>query len=296
MSRPCALDVGFVNGADGREWRVASRRLPFAGPLDWAALLAYFARRAIPGVEHVSDDTYRRTVMAGGDPAVVEITCGPGHLVVRSSLPVPLEPVRRLFNLDADVGSAVARLSADPVIGTLVRAHPGRRAPGAWDPFEVGVRAIVGQQVSVAGASTLTGRLAARHGSRLAAGDGLSRVFPSAAVLAEADLDGVGLTRVRTDAVRAFARAVAAGSLRLVPDGDLVASVEAVRGLGPWTAQYLAFRLGDPDAFPASDLGLQRALARRTGVAGVTAAALATRAEAWRPWRATAAAQLWLAD
>jgi AraC family transcriptional regulator, regulatory protein of adaptative response / DNA-3-methyladenine glycosylase II len=275
---------------------VASPRLPFAGPLDWPALLGYFSRRAIPGVEHVSDAAYRRTIVVGGQPAAIEVTCRPGHLVVRSSAPVPPERVRRLFNLDADVDAAVAHLGADRVVGPLVRAHPGRRVPGAWDPFEVGVRAIIGQQVSVAGASTLTGRVAARHGTPVAAGNRLGRAFPLPAVLAEADLDGIGLTTARADAVRAFAGAVAAGAVRLVAGEDLVASIEAVHGLGPWTAQYLALRLGDADAFPASDLGLRRAVARRTGVASLTAGELAARAEAWHPWRATAATQLWLAD
>jgi AraC family transcriptional regulator of adaptative response / DNA-3-methyladenine glycosylase II len=244
----------------------------------------------------VSGGIYRRTFVAGTQRAVVEIGFGGGHLTVRSESPVPTDPVRRLFNLDADIDGAVAHLSADAVVGPLVRAHPGRRPAGAWDPFEVGVRAIVGQQVSVAGASTLTGRLAGRHGRPVPGGDGLTRVFPAPTVLAEADLDGIGLTTARTAAVRAFARAVAGGSVRLMADGDLSTALEAVRGLGPWTAQYLALRLGDPDAFPASDLGLRRAVARRVGVDDLTASALATRAAAWRPWRAMAAMQLWLAD
>lgn len=270
--------------------------VPFAGPLDWPALLAYLARRAIPGVEMVSGGVYRRTIVAGTQSAVVEIGVGAGQLTVRSDSPVPTAAVRRLFNLDADVDGAVSHLGADAIVGPLVRAHPGRRPAGAWDPFEVGVRAIVGQQVSVAGASTLTGRLVARHGRPVTGGDGLTRVFPSPEVLADADLDGIGVTTARAAAVRAFARAVAGGSVRLVPDDDFVTSLEAVNGLGPWTAQYLALRLGDPDAFPASDLGLRRAVAQRAGADALTAAALATRAASWRPWRATAAIQLWLAD
>jgi AraC family transcriptional regulator of adaptative response / DNA-3-methyladenine glycosylase II len=170
------------------------------------------------------------------------------------------------------------------------------RVPGAWNPFEVGVRAIVGQQVSVAAASTVTGRIVARHGAPVGglAPLGLSHTFPSAATLAAADLDGLGLTRGRAAAIRGFAAAVAAGDVpldgRLALD-DLVAAIVAVPGLGPWTAQYVALRLGERDAFPTTDLGLVRALARLDG----DGPALAERAEAWRPWRALAAVHLWAA-
>jgi AraC family transcriptional regulator of adaptative response / DNA-3-methyladenine glycosylase II len=262
--------------------------------LDGPAFLDYLRRRAIPGVEEVADGTYRRTVSINGNPAVVEVRPGPGELRVQG--PAATTSARRLFSVDADVAGAVAALAPDPIVGPLVQTHPGRRPPGAWDPFELGVRAIVGQQVSVAGASTLAGRLAATHGLPFTGPYGLTHLFPTPDTLADADLAGIGLTGRRRRAVRAFAGAVAAGSVALEPGPGLVPALLAVPGLGPWTAEYIALRLGDPDAFPASDLGLQRAVARRTGAHRVTASDLVIRAKAWRPWRATAAIQLWLAD
>jgi AraC family transcriptional regulator of adaptative response / DNA-3-methyladenine glycosylase II len=169
--------------------------------------------------------------------------------------------------------------------------------PGAWDPFEVGVRAILGQQVTVAGASTLAGRLVARLGAPVGGlvPLGLSYTFPSASVVARADLSRLGIPVARTDALRAFARAVADDDLRLdrsVGLPDLVASLAAVPGLGPWTAEYVALRIGEPDAIPVGDLGLRRSFGGGTAVA---AAALAAASEAWHPWRALAAVHLWTA-
>jgi AraC family transcriptional regulator, regulatory protein of adaptative response / DNA-3-methyladenine glycosylase II len=280
-------------------------RLPYRPPLDWDAMLRYFSARAVAGVESVRDGVYRRTVLIDGDPGVLEL--GPGgadHLLLRAHLPHWADLIhvvqrgRRIFALDADVASASRHLDADPVAGPLVRARPGLRPPGTWDPFETGVRAIVGQQVSVAGASTLTARIAARCGTPVPGlrAMGLEHLFPSPEALAEADLGGLGLTSARAAAIAAFARAVAGGSVRLdngSPLDDLVASIAAVPGLGPWTAQYLALRMGEPDAFPASDLGVRRSLARALGRA-VTERDAATLAVGWRPWRAHAAIHLWL--
>jgi AraC family transcriptional regulator of adaptative response / DNA-3-methyladenine glycosylase II len=276
------------------------RRLPFRPPLDWDAMLGYLRARAIAGVESVSDGCYRRTVLVGGEPGVLELTRGGAdHLVVRAHLPHVAQGARRIFALDADVESASRHLAADPVAGPLVRARPGLRPPGTWDPFETGVRAIVGQQVSVAGAGTLTARIAARQGTPVPGvqAPGLTRLFPPPEALAEADLSGLGLTAARAAAIGSFARAVADGAVRLDRRGrldELAESIAALPGLGPWTAQYLALRLGEPDAFPASDLGIRRSLARLLGraVTGRDAAALA---EGWRPWRAHAAIHLWLA-
>jgi len=282
----------------------SSSRLPFRGPLEWPAMLRYFAARAIPGVEHVAGGTYRRTIVVDGGAGVLELRLGgPGHLVLRRHLPHGEDPralvhrARRIFNLDADVDDANAHLERDPAIGPLVMARPGLRPPGTWDPYEIGVRAIVGQQVSVAGATTVTGRIVTRHGTPVPGLEafGLTHTFPPAERLAGADLDGLGLTGARIAAIRAFAGAIAADELRL--DGsatldELVATICAVPGLGPWTAHYLAIRIGERDAFPAADLGLQRALADPDRP---TTAALQARAEAWRPWRAVAAIHLWSA-
>ena len=260
--------------------------------------------RAIPGVEAVEGDTYRRTIVVRGRPGVLEL--GPGgddHLLLRAHLPNwdelvhVVQRARRIGSLDFDLSEPAVQLAGDPTIGPLLNARPGLRPPGTWDPFETGVRAIIGQQVTLAGANTIAGRLVARLGTSVPGLEplGLRHTFPSAAVLARGNLDGLGLTPARARAVRLFARAVVEDAVVL--DGSvgldrLVSSITALDGLGPWTANYLALRLGEPDACPTSDLALRRALPRRAP----TAAALGDLAERWRPWRALAATHLWIAD
>ena len=271
-------------------------RLPFRGPLDWPATAAYLAARAIGGAESVGDDgVYRRTIRVDGHPGVVELAPGaPGddHLRLTAHLPRfeglihVVQRARDLANLDHPVDDARAAL------GPLALGRPGLRPVGAWDPFEVGVRAIVGQQVSVAGATTMIGRLVERVGTPVPGLSplGLTHLFPTPAELRAADLSGLGLTGARQEAIRCFAAAVDDGELpldRSLPLDRFVADVASLPGLGPWTAQYLALRMGEPDAFPAGDLALRRA----AGVA--TAAELSARAERWRPYRATAAVHLW---
>jgi AraC family transcriptional regulator of adaptative response / DNA-3-methyladenine glycosylase II len=277
-------------------------RLAYRGPFDWEALAAYFAARAIPGVEHVSGDVYRRTIVVDGEPGVLELSAGgDDHLVLVVHLPRWDElthlvaRARRIANLDLDLDEAAGYLLRDPTIGPLLGARPGLRTPGTWDPFETGVRAIVGQQVTVAAAGTITGKVVQRLGTRVPglAQLGLTHAFPSAAILADADLEGLGLPRTRQDAIRSFAGAVADDAIRL--DGsvgldDLIASIVEIDGLGSWTAHYLALRLGERDAFPAIDLGLRRALDVRDP------RALGQLADNWRPWRALAATHLWMAD
>jgi AraC family transcriptional regulator, regulatory protein of adaptative response / DNA-3-methyladenine glycosylase II len=280
-------------------------RLPYRGPLEWDAMLAYFAARAIPGVEHVSDNVYRRTVVVEGDPGVLEMYPGGiDHLVLRAHLPHleglihVVERARRIFSLDAPVDDAARHLSHETVMAGLVAARPGLRVPGTWDPFETGVRAIVGQHVSVASATTITGRLAERLGQPVPGLRqlGLSRTFPTPVTLSQSDLSGLGLTSTRAEAISGFARAVASGAVRLdrgAPLDQLVSSITAIRGLGPWTAQYIALRLGERDAFPTDDLGLRRALEALAPKSGATIEELEA---SCTPWRATAAIQLWLAD
>jgi AraC family transcriptional regulator, regulatory protein of adaptative response / DNA-3-methyladenine glycosylase II len=277
-------------------------RLAYRGALDWNATTSYFAARAIPGVENVTEGVYRRTIVVDGDPGVLELAPGgEDHLVLVLHLPHWEELIhlvaraRRIAGLDLDLDEPRERLAHDPTIGPLLDARPGLRTPGTWDPFETGVRAIVGQQVTVAAANSVAGRIVQRCGSPVPglAELGLTHAFPSATTLAVADLDGLGIPRARQDAIRAFARGVAEDEIRL--DGSvgleqLVASIAAIDGLGSWTAQYVALRLGEPDAFPATDLGLRRAFGsddRRS---------LAELAERWRPWRSLAATHLWAAD
>jgi AraC family transcriptional regulator of adaptative response / DNA-3-methyladenine glycosylase II len=194
-------------------------RLPFTPPLAWPEMLAYFAARAITGVESVSIDEqiYRRTVLVDGDPGVIEISPGgDDHLLLRAHLPHweglihVVQRARRIFNLDADIEAAGAHLAADPLLAPLVEARPGLRMPGAWDPFEIGVRAIIGQQVSVRGAGTITARLVERHGTPVPGLGpmGLTHLFPGAAALSTADLRGLGLTSARIAASRTFAGAI----------------------------------------------------------------------------------------
>jgi AraC family transcriptional regulator of adaptative response / DNA-3-methyladenine glycosylase II len=282
-------------------------RLPFRGPLDWDLLLAYFARRAIGGVEHVdvAASTYRRTVVIDGEPALLALSRA-GDDALRLELapmprPVPAAVVARargIFALDRDPTAGAVHLADDPVLAPLVAARPGLRVPGTWDPYETGVRAIVGQQVSVAGASTVTARIVQRLGTPVDGWEqlGLTHTFPAPGVLADGDLAGIGMPGARAAAIKAFAAAVDAGDIRLdgsLPLDDLLASICAVRGLGPWTASYIALRMGESDAFPAADLGLRRAV---SPMAPLATAALAARAEAWRPWRGQAALRLWLSD
>jgi AraC family transcriptional regulator of adaptative response / DNA-3-methyladenine glycosylase II len=295
-------------GRSPRELRRASKRVSISGPCtlqlryrppyDYDALLHFLAKRAISGVEHIDGDIYRRTFVLDGEAGWLEVQPnGANALTLRVDLAGPsrllhvVSRVRRIFDLDADPLVINASLKRDPLLAKLIKARPGLRVPGAWDGFELGVRAILGQQVSVAGASTLTARLAAKFGHAVPFQvEGLACTFPTADELIGADL-AIGIPASRAEAIREFARAVVAQTL--VFDGGhdaatFVSRLCAIRGLGPWTAQYIAMRaLSDPDAFPAGDLVLLRA-------AGIkTTAAMERHAERWRPWRAYAAMHLW---
>jgi AraC family transcriptional regulator, regulatory protein of adaptative response / DNA-3-methyladenine glycosylase II len=280
-------------------------RLPYKGPLDWPGMLDYFAARAIPGVEDVSDGVYRRTIVVHGDPGVLELLPGgDDHLLLRAHLPHwrelihLVERARRIASLDLDPDEPARCLGNDPIIGPLLRARPGVRAPGTWDPFETGVRAIIGQQVTIGAANTIAGRLVQRLGQPVAGlGElGLTHTFPPPEALAAADLSGLGIPRTREEAIRSFALAVAEDAVRLDRSVSLerfVSSITSIDGLGPWTAHYLALRLGERDAYPTTDLGLQRALTRRVRR---PVKALDDLPERWRPWRALAATHLWFDD
>jgi AraC family transcriptional regulator, regulatory protein of adaptative response / DNA-3-methyladenine glycosylase II len=279
-------------------------RLAARPPFDGSHVLAYLALRELPGVEQVSGDVYRRSIRAGDESGVIAVALDSEAPGVRLTLPARLVPeaariaarVRRLFDLDADPAPIRAQLRRDPALASRLRGNRGLRVPGAWSGFELAVRAVLGQQVTVAGARTLAGRIAAAHGEKLAAADGaIERVFPDAATLAAADLSGLGLTRARGEALGALARAVASGALDLegaqAPD-EVREQLLALPGIGSWTAEYVALRaLGEPDAFPAGDLGLRRAL----GPPGRPLAArdLEQRAKTWQPWRGYAAMLLW---
>lgn len=270
-------------------------RLPYVRPLAWDELLAYLAARAIPGVESVDGRTYRRTVRVEDAPVVVELeheqpvvslTLSPPSA---ESLGAIVETARQAFDLDADPEQIALVLERDQALRPLVEQRPGLRVPGAWDGFELAVRAVLGQQVSVRGATTLAGRLVARFGEPLAASaDGLTHAFPRPEDLLDADVAAIGIPGARAETIRKLAGAVSTGTFRLSPSApfdETRAALVALPGIGPWTAEYVALRaLRDPDAYPAGDLGLRKA--------GATQA----RAEVWRPWRAYAAVHLWTAD
>ena len=278
-------------------------RLAFRPPLDWSGLLGFLAPRATPGVEAVAGGVYRRTFGLGDAAGTIEVRAAAGepHLVMRvrrARLPEVVERARRLFDLDADPVRIADHLARSPELAPLVARRPGLRVPGGWDAFELAVRAVLGQQVTVRGATTLAGRLVRAFGRPLdRAEDGLTHLFPRPEALADADLASIGLPRSRAATIRGLARAVARGELVLDASGgleDAVARLAAVPGIGAWTAHYIAMRaLGEPDAFPAADLGLRRALGN--GAGPLAPARVAERAEAWRPWRAYAAMHLWTA-
>ena len=282
------------------------RSLAFRPPLDWAGLLAFLAPRATPGVEAVAGGAYRRTIALGDAAGTIAVRPAAGELQlvmrVRRARPERLRQVveraRRLFDLDADPVRIADHLARSPELAPLVARRPGLRVPGTWDAFELAVRAVLGQQVTVRGATTLAGRLVRAFGRPLdRAEDGLTHLFPRPEALADTDLASIGLPRSRAATIRGLARAVARGELVLDASRgleDAVARLAAVPGIGAWTAHYIAMRaLGEPDAFPAADLGLRRALGN--GAGPLAPARVAERAEAWRPWRAYAAMHLWTA-
>jgi AraC family transcriptional regulator of adaptative response / DNA-3-methyladenine glycosylase II len=279
-------------------------RLAFRPPYDWEQVLGFLHLRAVPGLEKVDVRGYRRTVATREGHAVVQVRPlkddNALELRVRGAAPDALfhvsSTVRRMFDVASDPARITQAFRSDPLLGRLVRDRPGLRIPGIWDGFECAVRAILGQQVSVAAARTFAARLVRLAGHPVAgATSGLTHVFPSASDLADADLEAIGITTARAAALRAVAHAVADGRLDLGgPPEEVTAAIAVLPGCGPWTAQYVALRgLGDPDAFPASDLVLRRS----AGAPGPPSspAALEARAERWRPWRGYAALHLWRA-
>ncbi len=260
--------------------------------------MGFLATRAIPGVESVDDGIYRRSIVVGGVPGTIELSHAHSEVILEIDHPRPesllgiVSRARRLCDLDADPVAIASSLAADALLRPLVKARPGLRVPGAWDGFELGIRAILGQQISVRGASTLAGRLVERFGRRLdSTRPGVTHLFPCPEDLADADLASIGLPKKRAETLSAFSAAVASGQLKLdgfVAPEQVSEQLKSIAGIGAWTAGYISMRaLNDPDAFPAADLVLIRAAG-----AG-TARELEGLAERWRPWRAYAALHLW---
>jgi AraC family transcriptional regulator of adaptative response / DNA-3-methyladenine glycosylase II len=292
-------------------------RLRYRPPYDWAALLAFFRARAIAGLEWVDDTRYVRTFAEDGDVGSVEVSHVPAltSLLVSvrtgrvAALPRVLNRVRRVFDVASDVAGIGAELGADPLLAPLIAARPGLRVPGGWSGFELAVRAVLGQQVSVVAARQLGERLVRMCGTPVLLGAELTRLFPTPEQVAHADLSRLGVPRARANALAALAQAALDDPRLFEPCSTIEATVTrlcAVRGIGNWTAHYIALRAArDPDAFPAADRGILRGVAlclqdhqpadgRQRGT--WDPATLERHAERWRPWRAYAAQHLWAAD
>ncbi|MFV8783286.1 AlkA N-terminal domain-containing protein [Microbulbifer sp. SA54] len=305
-------EVRREKGAERRENNPGIRLyLSYRPPLDWQGMLAFFAARALPGVEQVTMDyqdpqrsTYQRSFSVEGQRGLLlvrndaansrlevrVIADGSGAVLFRVR-----EQVRQLFDLDADTEAIAVHLARDPLLAQVLAGIQGIRLPGAWDPFEYALRAILGQQISVAAATTIAGRLVARYGESFTGPDGEALyLFPTAEQLAEADFSDLGVTRTRAQTLRNFVRATLDGQLDFSePDLDAwCRQMTRLPGIGDWTAHYTAMRgLSMPDAFPASDLGILIALGE--GGRKATPRQALARAEAWRPWRAYGALLLW---
>ena len=284
-------------------------RLRYRPPYDWEAMLSHLRVRAIDGVERVNGAMYSRTVLHEGQTGTVDIE----HLLDVESLaatirfpsvralPAIVARIRRAFDLGADVAVINTHLARDTWLAPLIAARPGLRVPGAWDGFEVAVRAVLGQQVSLEAGRRLAGHLARLCGTTLDAGSGgahaLTLAFPHASQVARADLAALRIPNARRQALAALAQSALVNPLLFQPLATIeqtVARLSTIRGVGDWTAQYVALRAaGEPDAFPAGDCGLLHA-AKRNGTR-LSAAELLARAEGWRPWRAYAAQHLWAA-
>lgn len=283
-------------------------RLPYRPPLAADTLLSFLRARAVPGVEEVHDGTYRRGIRtAGGGATVIAMTPRPadGYVTVDARAGDVLDlqglehGVRRAFDLDADPHVIDAALARDTELASLVHRTPGMRVPGTFDAFELVVRAIFGQQVSVPGARTSLGRFTTRFGTPLVPPSGnITRLFPNAELVAEIGPEALEMPRGRAEAIRGVAELVADGQLDLsgeAPFEETLRILGGVRGIGPWTLAYVAMRaLRDPDAFLVGDLGVRKGF-RSLGLPSGAGEILA-RAERWRPWRAYAVMHLWHAQ
>ena len=281
-------------------------RLPFRMPFDAKGMLHFLGTRAVAGVEAFDGETYRRTLRLPHGAGTVALSDGGDHVrcVLRlgdlKDFGTAVQRCRGLLDLDADPVAVADTLGSDSLLGALVCRSPGRRVPGSVDGAELAFRAVLGQRVSVAGASTLAGRLVARCGESLpeplaTEGDELTHLFPEPRAVAGAALDGLGVPGARCETLRGLARVLDGGGISLDPGSEreeVEGRLLALRGIGPWSASYVAMRaLGDPDAFLPSDLGVRRAI-ERLGHAGDPRSVTAL-AERWRPWRAYATQHLW---
>jgi AraC family transcriptional regulator, regulatory protein of adaptative response / DNA-3-methyladenine glycosylase II len=292
------------DGVAASESNDVALKLAYRPPYDWEQVRGFFAARAVAGVERVDEDGYSRTVELAGAPAVITVRRLAGEdaleLRVRGAKSTALFHLsaiaRRAFDLAADPVHIATALKSDMLIAPLMKQRPGLRIPGAWDAFECAVRAVLGQQVTIAAGRTFAGRLVARLGVPLPNGtEGLTHLFPGPKAIANGNLAGLGLTGARESALKAVASAVIEGRLDFgAPVEEVTNCLGSLPGVGEWTAQYVALRaLGEPDAFPAGDVVLRRVAAEGESPLGTKA--LEALSESWRPWRGYAAQHLWAA-
>ena len=278
--------------------------LSYRPPFDWRSMLAFLEFRHIPGVEHVTENSYARTICIDGVVGDFKVYFSETAAELKLEINFPqskalyniVDRVRSLFDLRADSESIEAFFKQDAILKSIVKKHSGLRVPGCWDGFEVSVRAILGQQVTVAAATTLAGRVAKEFGAEYTGrNEQLTRVFPTARVVAQADLNGMGIVGARIDAIKAVAKMVASEELVInctTPTNEFVEKICSIKGVGQWTAYYIAMRaLADPNAFPYGDLILCRA-ATKPGEA-LTPKQLLGVSLVWQPWRAYAVIFLW---
>jgi AraC family transcriptional regulator, regulatory protein of adaptative response / DNA-3-methyladenine glycosylase II len=301
---PSELRRSARGGSAARSAEEVVMRLAYRPPYDWDHVRAFLAARTVAGVERVDERGYARTVACAGSHALVRVAPLRGEhaleLRVAGAPPAALLQLstvaRRVFDLAADPQRIGSELRSDALIAPLVRTRPGLRIPGAWDPFECAVRAVLGQQVSVAAGRTFAARLVERAGIAVRGGaDGLTHLFPDAATLAATPLESLGITRSRAATLHALARAVLEGRIDFTaaPE-EVTAALTALPGIGAWTAQYVVLRaLGEPDAMPAGDLVLRRMAGQAARL--LSARELEERGRAWRPWRGYAVMHLWQA-
>jgi len=280
-------------------------QLAYQAPYDWEAMLGFLAVRAISGLETVAAGVYTRSISIDGQQGWISVAPGEGDwlevtvdFAEPDALPEIVRRLRAMFDLDADLQGINQQLAADPLMARLVAVRPGLRVPGTWDGLEVAIRAVLGQQITVVAAIRLAGKLVAQYGEPLVTPHvGVTHTFPTAEVLAAADLASLGMPKSRGRTLSGVAQALLDDPQIFQPKAslkDAVARLVELPGIGDWTAQYIAMRqMREPDAFASGDIGLINALAALEG-GPVTARQLLTRAEAWRPFRAYAAQHLWV--
>ena len=291
---------------DALESRLIEFTFSYLPRFDWRSMLAFLNYRSIPGIEHITENSYSRTIRHDGTEGDFRVAFEDGTNQVRAYINYPntrwlssvIDRIRSIFDLHADSSLIDRHLARDKLLRPMVKQFPGLRVPGCWDGFELAVRAILGQQVSVKSASTLVARIADRHGKAYKCADPeLTHVFPSAATLARGNLSQMGIINQRMAAIQSVASLISEGHLRIDSATNTETFVQLIceiKGIGEWTAHYIAMRgLNDPDAFPYSDLILRRAASLGDGSNTLTGRQLLACGIPWQPWRSYAVILLW---